>query len=55
VNVVERSDHRPARDALMETLVAPFLAPGPVRRGPGLLGRLGGAQGEGASGRYRDG
>jgi arylsulfatase len=55
VNVVERSDHRQARDALMEALVVPFLAPGPVRRGPGLLDRLGGARAEGATGRYRDG
>lgn len=44
VNVVGRSDHRRTRDTLMETLVAPFLAPGLVRHGPGLLDRLRAAQ-----------
>lgn len=53
VNVVGRGDHRQARDALMESLVGPFLAPGPVRHGPGLLERLG--RDRAARGRYRDG
>jgi arylsulfatase A-like enzyme len=36
-NLVSRDDQHQARDALMSTLVTPFLAPGPVQHGPGLL------------------
>ena len=39
-NLVNDVANRGVRDRLMETLVEPFLAPGRVRPGPGILDRF---------------
>jgi arylsulfatase A-like enzyme len=39
-NLVHDVAHRGVRNGLMETLVEPFLAPGPVRPGAGILNRV---------------